>query len=289
MEDENQTRRMADVPRGTLPDTLQSWVDERAATEDQDPSDVLSRAVTLYRLVEEHVEENGGDDQIDRFVDQAAALDELDEQLSAVDDRLTAVEDDVDEKVDDVRGRVIQVKREGDEGRETLEHRLDEVESTVDGGFENFESILSRLADGIETSDERLTRLAAVVVALRRRTAATEQRVARLDTAAELKNAANRQGETKAKCDDCSGTVSLGLLTEPRCPHCDATFADIEPTRRPFSAARLTTHDPPALTAGDDAGDGDTANHAGAETGADRGSERLEHEAAALLEESNRV
>jgi chromosome segregation ATPase len=277
---------MKDVPRGALPDTLRSWVDERAATGDEDPSAVLSRAVTLYRLVEKHVDTTGertddGVVQLDRLVERAAALEELDDQLdqlSTVDDRLTAVEDDVDEKIADVRERVIQVKREGDTDRDALRERLDGVEATVDDGFGNFESILSGLADEVETLDEKLTRLAAVVVALRRRTAATERRLAqlsRLEAATDLKRAANRHGETKAKCEDCSGTVALGLLTEPRCPHCESTFADIEPSRRPFSAATLTTGAPPALTSGEaDAGDEP---------------ETLENAAADLLEESSRV
>lgn len=301
MKDGDRTASMSDAQGEALPDTLRAWVDERADAGDEDPSAVLSRAVTLYRLVEEHAEAASEgpatDDDSDGVDDLLEALDAVDDQrdrLAAVDDRMTAVEDDVDEKIDDIRSRVIQVKREGDRERDALEDRLGAVESTVDGGFQNFESILSGLTDETETLDGKLTRLATVVISLRRRAAAAERRLEGLDTATELKEAANRHGVTKGKCDSCSGAVSLGLLTEARCPHCDAVFADIEPTRRPFSAARLTTASHPALTAGDEptgseSGDETTASASDAETETESKPETVQTAAADLLEESNRV
>ena len=322
---------MADAPREAFSDDLNDWVEERAAKADKDPSEILSRAVTLYRLVETHAEgvsEMPADDEIDetldqltdqvaaieeldarldQLADQVAAVDELDArldrvttelsngqtttedvdqlttELSTVDERLTTLEDDVGEKIADVRERVIQVKREGDENRDALVERLDEVESTVDSGFGNFETVLSRLTDRIETFDEKLTRLASVVVSLRRQAGSLEQRMMRLETVAELKQEANRQGETKAKCGDCSGAVSLGLLTQPNCPHCDATFTDIEPTRRPFSAATLVTGSIPALTAGpDQTGQNEQDDSAGTDG-------MKKQSVTDLLEDSNRV
>jgi uncharacterized protein YceH (UPF0502 family) len=323
---------MAEVPRGTIPDTLRSWVDERAARADAEPAEILSRAVTLYRLVEEHAESAGempADDdlgeELERLTERVATVDDFDalgerldtlaERAAAVDDlerrvdrladavdteeddegdrladevatlteRVRGVEDDLDEKITDVRERVIQVKRDADAGQETLDDRLDGVESTVDAGFENFETVLSRLVDEVEASDEKLTRLASVVVSLRRRLGTAEYRLTRLDAGADLKTAANRHGETKAKCGDCGGSVSLGLLTEPRCPHCGADFVDIEPSSRPFSSATLTTGQVPALTAGDDA---NTTDEGAAAT---NGHDALEDAATELLEESNRV
>jgi predicted nucleic acid-binding Zn-ribbon protein len=324
---------MADVPGEAVPDEIDDWIEERAAATDTDPSEILSRAVTLYRLVEMHAEDvgempadDGGDETLDQLTDQIAAreefetrldrladrltavdelegrldrlaaelsngrptaedVDQLTAELSTVDERLTALEGDVDEKIADVRERVIQVKRESDQSVDSLSERLDDVESTVDDGFENFEAVLSRLADRAETFDEKLTRLAAVVVSLRRQAGSLEERVTRLDAAAELKREANRQGETKAKCGDCSGAVSLGLLTRPTCPHCEATFTDIEPTRRPFSAATLATGSVPALTAGPDGGEQDEQDER--DTDVETGGEQ--NSVTELLEESGRV
>jgi chromosome segregation ATPase len=293
---------MTEEQGDVLPESLDTWVSERAAASDEEPADVVSRAVTLYRLVEEHAEATGGEmpsaDEFDELVasfdDHVAALDDrvsaieetVDDnagRVTALDDRVATVEDDLDEKITDVRERVIQVKREADR-KAPVDHdhpalderieragtaaveantRVDNLEDHVDGGFENFEEILEHVADDMDDRDERLTRLASIVVDLRRRLVEAEHAVATADATAGLKTAANRQGETVANCGQCDNRVAIGLLTEPNCPHCDAEFSGVESSSRFFGSATLTTQRRPALTAGDDPADGDRATDLG--------------------------
>ncbi|MFC6737121.1 hypothetical protein ACFQEQ_12840, partial [Halolamina salina] len=51
-----------------------------------------------------------------------------------------------------------------------------------------------------------------------------------------------------ADCGACERQVHVGLLSAPRCPHCDEAFVDVEPGRRFFGSATLVTGDQPALT-----------------------------------------
>jgi hypothetical protein len=262
---------MAGEPERELPDDLRRWVDDRAAASDEDPAAILERAVTLYRLVEERAAGDEGEqppaaarggvagsDHPADLADLAARVDDVAAGLDAVDERVAGVEDDLDEKITDVRERVIQVKREtdakapADHDHEGLRTRIDDVERTVDRGFDNYEEILSTLVDEADERDEKLSRLAGVVVSLRRRTAAVEERLARIDAAADLKEAANRHGDRTATCEACGGTVAIGLLSEPTCPHCETGFVDVDPSGRLFRSATLRTGSPPALTAGDD-------------------------------------
>jgi predicted nucleic acid-binding Zn-ribbon protein len=286
---------MADRLEDVLPETLRTWVTERASGSDADGDDVgdiLSRAVTLYRLVEEHAETTDGEmpplDEVDDLEDLLEPLDErirgVDQRVTGLDQRVATVEDDLDEKITDLRERVVQVKREAD-GKAPVDHdhpdlreRVDrtgetatraaegveELESRVAQGFDNYEEVLEHLVDELETVDGKLTKLASAVVDLRRRTAATERTIETMNAVADLKTAASREGETKGKCGDCDTRVSIGLLTEPNCPHCGAGFVDVEPSNRFFGLATLLTEGPPALTAGsepaEDRQDGVEAN-----------------------------
>jgi chaperonin cofactor prefoldin len=269
---------MAGEPEETLPDELRRWVDEQAAASDDDPQDVLSRAVTLYRLVEDHA--TSACDEMPPVDDIETELERLTGQVSALDDRLEAVEDgfddrvgtaeedstdrlealeeDFDEKITDLRERVIQVKREADakapadHDHEELRAWVDRLGTRVDGGFENYEEVLTYLTDETEDLDDKVTRLASVVVSLRERTARVERRVTRGDAVADLKESANRHGMRKAKCGACGGSVGVGLLTEPACPHCESGFVGVEPAGRLFGSGTLVTGSAPALMAGDD-------------------------------------
>jgi hypothetical protein len=260
---------MAGKQGDVLPETLRTWVNEQAAVSDEDTGELLSRAVTLYRLVEEHAASADAEiPPVEGFDDR---LTEFDDRLTNVDRRVGAVETDLDEKVTDLRERVIQVKREVDqkaaadhdhaELRERVDRagasatraseRIDELEAHVDSGFENYEEVAAHLTDTTDDLDEKLTRLASVVVDLRRRTVAAERALATREAVDELKTAAARHGERVANCDGCGSQVAIGLLTEPRCPHCDGRFAGVEPSPRFFGSATLTVDDTPALTAGE--------------------------------------
>lgn len=251
-----------------LPESLRSWVEQRATASDADPTEIIARAVTVYKLVEEHSTQEGeaGLSGVEVVGERLGELESTSEQLTA---RVAGVEDDLDEMITDVRNRVIQVKRETDEKApvdhdhpaltdrlesvETMvdetEATVEEVQQTVDTGFENFEEILTYLADETEELDEKFQTLASAVDDARKRIGELEHQVERQRALDDLKRSANRQGISKGKCSSCGNPVTVGLLTEPNCPHCEEVFTDIDPPGRFFGAATLNTGQFPALTA----------------------------------------
>lgn len=116
-----------------LPEELREWVEQRADETDQDPQDVLTRALTTYQLLEtesDAIETNGAAeaaivlpddsevaDRLDEFEERLENLESLEgnvEDLESIEQRLDELDSELDEKIDDVRERVIQVKREAD-------------------------------------------------------------------------------------------------------------------------------------------------------------------------------
>ncbi|MFC7172659.1 hypothetical protein ACFQL0_03325 [Haloplanus litoreus] len=80
-----------------------------------------------------------------------------------------------------------------------------------------------------EDLDRKVDQLAGAVVDVRselHRVSAAEHDRQAVD---DLRTAANRHGERTAACGDCGATVDLGLLSRPRCPHCEATYVDFDP------------------------------------------------------------
>jgi len=252
---------MAGEQSEAFPPALWDWVERKAAERDTDPETILARAAAVYRTLDAEADDPS-----------ETRLDELDAELDDVVDRVAAVEDDLDEKIDDVRERVVQIKREtdakapGDHGHPNLEDRVDaagraaadadakvdDLADRLDRGFENYEEILEYLTDATDDLDQKADTLASAVVDLRaelQRVAAAEHDRQAVD---DLRTAANRHGERTASCGDCDATVDLGLLARARCPHCEATFVDFDPSSGFFSSATLQTGDHPALTDGTD-------------------------------------
>jgi rubrerythrin len=250
-----------------LPEELRAWVDERAEERGVEPEAVLARAVLVHREAERLAGTDGEADPSST----AARLDrlsDLDAEVSAVADRLDALDAEVDDLIDDVRERVIQVKRETDgkapadhdhadlretatEAAETAEHAMAAAEdareavadeATADDVRERV-AALSERTDRLEERAETLARVAVEARDERRDLRSAEAERAAAD---ELRRHANRHGDAVAKCEDCGGTVRLGLLSRPRCPHCEATVASVEPSGV-VRKARLRTGAPPAL------------------------------------------
>ena len=234
------------------------------------------------------VDESTFDDRLtalSEFDDRLATLEsEFDERLDAlesefddrvesleddVDRRVDSVETDVDDKIDDVRDRVIQVKREtdakasADHTHEQLQRALDAAESAeetgerlqdrierVDRGFENFEDILEYLTDTVEDVEMKLDILGNVAIDLRRRVGKMEGGRSAREIAEELKEEANREGITTAKCGSCESKLQVGLLTTPHCPHCDTAFRELEPAEGLFGSPYLRAGKQPALEGG---------------------------------------
>ncbi|MFB6101981.1 MAG: CopG family transcriptional regulator [Haloplanus sp.] len=253
---------MAGEQSEALPDELRDWVERKSAERDADPEVILARAVSAYRA-------------LDAEADASTTPRDLDERLETLTDRVAAVEDDLDRKIEDVRERVIQVKREADakaasdHSHPDLEERIDaamraaddaatevdDLDHRLERGFENYEEILEYLTDATDDLDAKVDALAGAVTDIRaelRRVSAAEHDRQAVD---DLRTAANRHGERTAACADCDATVDIGLLSRPRCPHCEATYIDFEPSTGFFGSATLATGDRPALTEGDVAGD----------------------------------
>ena len=250
-----------------LPDVLREWVTARAEETDRSREEVLARAVTLARLLDEH-----GDDLPDPASADSEAADREDVAARVVDlnARVDELDGELDEKIEDVRSRVVQVKRETDAKAEadhdhptireaaesvedlnadvdTLRADLSELEETFETGFANYEEVLEYLTDTADEHDEKLSRLAAVLSDVRTRVSTLESREARRLAAADLKREANRLGIATADCDSCGETVRLGLLSSPECPHCGSTFETVEPGSGFFGSPSLTVGSRPAL------------------------------------------
>lgn len=255
---------MAEEQPQWLPSELDQWLEERAAESDRDRDEVLAHAVATYRLIS---------------AADSTEMAPVDEQLDNLDDRLTALETDTEEQIEDVRDRVVQVMQvarsktdpdhehpeladhdhpeleaaiaavdDFDEETTTLRRALAELDQQVEGGFDNYEAVLSTLADRADDIDGKLDTLAGAVVDLRTRVTELKAADARRTAVEELQADANRRNVGAADCENCGKRVHIGLLSTPRCPHCEQMFADVEPGGRFFGSATLVSGDQPALT-----------------------------------------
>ncbi|ELZ83233.1 hypothetical protein C453_14546 [Haloferax elongans ATCC BAA-1513] len=261
---------MAGDDGGSLPDDLRDWVDERAEAEGVDPSTILTRALSVYRLA---VTDSG--ESVDALESLPERLDDLEGQLDSLGDDVDSLEDDVDEKIDDVRMRVVQVKRETDEkapkdhdhpdlqvgidrataGVEAVRDRLDELDDRVDAGFDNFEDVLSYLDETTADLDGKLRSVVQALLNVRARTADIQAAELERKALADLLRVANDANERKAKCEACRETVHLDLLTEPRCPACQSPFQELSVSPGFFGSATLHTGTPPELEAAETDGE----------------------------------
>jgi predicted transcriptional regulator len=251
-----------------LPPELGEWLHDQASEQGVPPEALLEQLLSAYRTVSAA---NEGE-----AYDLSTLLEDRDGEL---DERLETQREEYTELIQDVRERVIQVKHEtdgkaaADHAHDELRARLDELAETVEGldgvrgdlddldgaveelsaeldaGFDNYETVLRYLSDTSDDLETKLTKLARLTVDLREevlRLAAAEARRSSVDT---LRLAANREGIERAKCEECSSTVRIGLLTEAACPHCASTFTDVQASDSfgPFGSNRLLTGDAPAL------------------------------------------
>jgi len=249
-----------------LSEDVREWLDERA-TSDGEGADEVAR-----RLLAAHHELATGDGPTEPTPSGGGVSeDDLDERLADLDEEFTGL-------IEDVRKRVIQVKRETDrkapedhdhpelaarvddveqraadaaERVAALDDAVEDVETQVETGFENYEDILQYLTDETDSLRERTDTLARAVIELRgelRRIAADR---ARREGVEELKHAASQYGVRTAECDACEASIDVALLTAPECPHCATQFTDVRPGSRFLKPNVLETGDAPALTGGD--------------------------------------
>jgi DNA repair exonuclease SbcCD ATPase subunit len=270
----------------TLPAELDDWLDERAAALDADRETVLVQLLASYRataeLDGEYDPSNGQgmpgvDSETVENAVQSILAETLDDRVesavqtqvraavqSTVEGRLEDIQGDYMEKIEDVRERVIQLKRELD-AKAAADHdhaeldrvaevtaRLDDIESSLDEARDDLDGRLADQEDATEDIQEtldslqdRLKTVAWVVSDLRE--AHENGGVEAVDR---LKRAAAQENVDHANCESCGETVSIGLLTEPNCPHCQTTVTDVKPSSGFFGKPRLLTAS--QLEAGED-------------------------------------
>lgn len=235
-----------------LPADVDDWVAETADQRGDSRDDICRRMVLAAHAV-------AADDRdvADRDVADLEDIDELAGQLEAQREEFV-------ELLEDVRARVVQVKRETDAKApadhdhpdyeadlSTLRNDLDELEGSVNDGFENFEDVLEYLLEESDDLEERATVLATAVVDLRDRWDEFAARERRRAEAERLQLAANRLGVRTASCEECGSSVDVALLTAPECPHCASPFADVVERDSLFGfgagSHTLETGDLPAL------------------------------------------
>lgn len=264
---------MAEEQASALPDELEQWLEKRAEATEQGREELLARAVATYRLLSEEEEALS-----------AEGTKPLDERLAELQRRLDELESETDDRIEDVRERVVQVlktakdKADPDHDHPELETTVEEVDDElgtlsisvseldtavgdvegeldalseqVDGGFENYETVLTSLTDRVDDLDGKLDTLAGAVVDLRKRAVELESAEARRSAVEEIQAEAHSHGVRKGDCESCGRTIELGLLTAPRCPGCQQPLVGVEPGGGFLRSATVTVGDQPAL-AGD--------------------------------------
>lgn len=254
----------------SLPAELSEWLDQQADALDVDRETILVQLLATYRMtadgdVPEDIDIIAGDvidqaveDRLDTVLESVLterigeATNSVQRQLS---DRMEALEADYTENLEDVRQRVIQVKKETD-AKAPADHdhpelaQVDDIEARLDGLHadvaelrEEFDDAvpeqaaeIAALDDRLGTIEDRLKTVAWVVSDLRE-----AQESGGLGAVERIKRAAAKANVERATCENCGESVAIGLLTDPKCPHCSATVSDVEPSSGWFGNPKLVT------------------------------------------------
>lgn len=214
---------------------LDSDLDELKATVD----DALERLTELEDVVDDMASE-------DQRVEPALGpdIEELDDRISEVEDRVTTIGralDTLDQQttalreesasmaaVDELEALMSALREESRSRHEGLKDRV----TTELGHIRTIlEHLLETRADAVDRTEGRTTDVQQRIEAL----LTDRERMVR------IARTADREGLGSADCDDCGHTVDLGLLETARCPHCDATFTDLESTGGVFGWFRSAT------------------------------------------------
>ncbi len=181
----------------------------------------------------------------------AEATDAVRTQLG---DRIDALESEYREALQDVRERVIQVKKDTD-AKAPADHtheRLGRIDSladdvsTLQGDLETLSEAYEETVpdhgervDAVETRfdqvQDRLQTVAWAVSDLRE----AQESGSGLEAVDRIKRAAAKADIDRAKCGNCGEGVQVSLLTDPECPHCNATVTNVEPAGGWFSSPKL--------------------------------------------------
>ena len=168
-----------------------------------------------------------------------ALEDRLDEHASST-DKLQQSLDEQASSTDELRQSLDELRSEFDQFDETVDKRLTATEDELDA-----------VSGSVTEFESKADKLAGAVVDLRGRLGQLENHVSHQSALNELRQTAARKGIKRAECANCSETVDLRLLGEPRCPHCNQLFETVEPGSMFLKSATLVVADRPELEAGD--------------------------------------
>lgn len=224
-----------------LPSELDEWLSARARTLGVDREVVLLQLLSSYRAADELDDESlpiAGPDAVEEVVAN----------------RVAGVEQRHEEDIEDVRGRVVQLKRELD-GKASAEHdheqfeqfedlqtevadiqsTVEDIEAELDSTVAEHDVMIEDIDERLSTLQERLKTVAWVVSDLRD----AYESQGGLEAVERIKRAAAKADVDRAKCESCGQGVNIGLLTDPECPHCQATVTNVEAADSWFGSPRL--------------------------------------------------
>jgi myosin heavy subunit len=173
-----------------------------------------------------------------------------------VQDTVQELESDFMAKVEDVRERVIQVKQETD-GKAPADHDHPDLAAdveAVEATLADLQTEVQDLQEGLDTRigdleatsedveetlsnvQERLRTIAYVVNDLREQNTLENKRASSVEG---IKRTAAEHDIDRARCSVCGEGVDIALMTDPECPHCDATVTSLRPSEGFFGKAEL--------------------------------------------------
>ncbi len=269
---------MASEPTETvtvrLPSDLDNWLDEQARELGVNRETVLVQMLASYRATAEldgdldAAEFEFGapsDEQLEEVVDrrveetlEAELAEQLPDATEAVErrvgGRVDSVQAEFQEKLEDVRERVVQVKQEADAkapadhdheefarlvalGRhvDDLQDEVEHLTERLDATLPEQETAIEELEADLDTVQERLRTVAWAVRDLRD----DVENDTGLAAVERVKRAAAKADVDRARCENCGNGVEIALLTDPHCPHCEATVTDVEEASGFFSKPKL--------------------------------------------------
>ena len=231
-------------------------LDGSVSVEDEVRSVIAERMPDIAGAVADQLE-------VERTVEDAIEARRDDLAQSAADRASRQFEGDLDaleaefvDKVDDVRDRVIQVKKETDRKAPAehdhpdlldqlntlsadiaeLQDEVDDLREDVTGRVESQEERLDEIDETVWDVQDKLETVAYVVRDIRD---GGEMENKRATSVEKIKRAAAKEDLDRARCEACGEGVEIALMTDPECPHCEATVTDVKPGEGLFGKPML--------------------------------------------------
>jgi DNA repair exonuclease SbcCD ATPase subunit len=163
---------------------------------------------------------------------RAENIERLESAINTINSQIETLETQTEraaseEDITDITQQVVALEEETTNRFESLQTNLqaefDQLKTILDELFDTQQRIESEM-DALQSSyEEEVPPLTEI----------TEDYTA----VADLKDAANNEGISVAKCEGCNTTVDIGLLSRPNCPNCEAEFTDVSPKKGWFGGS----------------------------------------------------